>query len=106
MKRHLLLLGIAVALVGCERPVKVSEHRITVQVVDVKLSSKSNSKVILREVNTGYVWSPQRLSCSKEKARRVKIGSKWDVVEEVYRYKDGRGYNSLAGTPAICTKSQ
>lgn len=93
-------------LSGCEQPVKIDERRITVEVTHVKLSSKTNSKVDLRDVKTGKGYWAQRLSCSRSKAENVEIGRLWDVTEVDYVYPESkRYYSELVGTAAICTKS-
>jgi len=95
-----------ISLAGCEEAKLLSEKRTTMVVESVYLSSKSNSKVTLREVESGYVWKDQRLGCSRSYARSVQVGSKWDVTEQSYVYPDSQRYFSrLVGTDAICTKS-
>lgn len=105
----LKLLTIALAatmLTACEKREVFGERRVTMEVVSVYLTTKSNSRVNLREVNTGYVWKDQSLSCSRERAAKVKIGSKWDVTEMTYVYPESKRYSTaLVGTSAICTKS-
>lgn len=94
------------SLVGCEEAKLVSEKRTTMVVESVYLTSKSNSKVTLREVESGYVWKDQRLSCSRSRARNVVIGGKWDVTEQQFVYPESQRYFSrLVGVPAICDKS-
>ncbi|UAV84625.1 hypothetical protein PHB09_130 [Pseudomonas phage PHB09] len=108
MKKILaVLMFAAITLTGCfEQPTLLSEKRTTMVVESVYLTSKSNSKVTLREVVVGYVWKNQRLSCSRSRARNVVIGSKWDVVEQSFVEKSsGRYFSRLVGTDAICTKS-
>lgn len=109
MKRLLLgtlILSCAALLSGCEQPVKIDERRITVEVTHVKLSSKTNSKVDLRDVKTGKGYWAQRLSCSRSKAENVEIGRLWDVTEVDYVYPESkRYYSELVGIAAICTKS-
>lgn len=105
-----ILVGIALAstllLSGCDTPEPVAERRITVEVTYVKLSSKSNSKVDLRDVKTGRGYYGKRLSCSKSKAANVKIGSLWDVTEVDYVYSESKKrYSDIVGTQAICTYS-
>lgn len=100
------LLGSALLLSGCEKPEKLAERRITVEVTHVKLTSKSNSKVDLRDVKTGKGYWEQRLSCSRSKAQNVEIGSKWDVTEIDYVLPESkRYYSELVDTKAICTLS-
>lgn len=100
------LIMVTISLAGCEEAKLMSEKRTTIVVESVYLTSKSNSKVTLREVESGYVWKDQRLSCSRSRARNVVIGSKWDVVEQAYVYPESQRYFSrLVGTDAICTKS-
>lgn len=107
LNRLALVLAASVALAGCEKPVKIDERRTTVEVVSVYLTSKSNSKVTLRETRSGYVWREQYLSCYRHEARKIRIGGKWDVVEQTFVYPESQRYFSrLVGTPAICTKSQ
>ncbi|QHZ60066.1 hypothetical protein PJKIFABJ_00130 [Pseudomonas phage PE09] len=109
MKRLLLgtlILSCAALLSGCEKPVKQDERRITVEVTHVKLTSKSNSKVDLRDVKTGRGYFEQRLSCSRSRAANVQIGSKWDVTEvDYYLPESKRYYSELVDTKAICTLS-
>jgi hypothetical protein len=101
-----VLIMATISLAGCEQPNLLSEKRTTMVVESVYLTSKSNSKVTLREVKSGYVWKDQRLSCSRSKAQNVVIGSKWDVTEQAYVYPESQKYFSrLVGTDAICTKS-
>ncbi|QNO00641.1 hypothetical protein QGX17_gp075 [Pseudomonas phage phiPsa381] len=100
------LLLATISLTGCEEAKLLSEKRTTMVVESVYLTSKSNSKVTLREVESGYVWKDQRLSCSRPRARNVVIGSKWDVVEQAYVYPESQRYFSqLVGVSAICDKS-
>ena len=100
-----ILLG-TFTLTGCEEAKLLSEKRTVMVVESVRLSSKSSSKVDLREVESGYVWRDQRLGCSRSYARNVKVGSKWDVVEQAYVYPESKRYFSrLVGTEAICDKS-
>lgn len=107
--RKVLLIGLlssALLLTGCEQSVKIAERRITVEVTHVKLTSKSNSKVDLRDVKTGKGYWGERLSCSRSKAQNVVIGSKWDVTEIDYVLPESkRYYSELVGTKAICTLS-
>jgi hypothetical protein len=100
------LIMATISLAGCEEAKLLSEKRTTMVVESVYLSSKSNSKVTLREVESGYVWEDQRLGCSRSYARNVQVGSKWDVTEQSYVYPESQRYFSrLVGTDAICTKS-
>lgn len=107
---HLKLLTIALAatlLTACEKREVFGENRITVKVVKVYLSSKSSSTVDLQDVKTNYLWRNQRLACNSSFARKVKIGSLWDVSEITYVYPESKRYTTaLVGTPAICTKSK
>lgn len=109
MKRLLVgtvVLTAALLLGGCERPQKYSERRVVMTVESVHLTSKTNSKVTLRENVSGMVHTGERLSCSRSKASNVKIGSKWDVTEVTYVYPEKQEYFSrLVGTSAICDKS-
>lgn len=91
------------ALSGCEKEVVTSSNRITVEVVAVHLKYKSNSKVDLRR-DDGYVYHEKRLSCNKSRARNVRVGSKWDIIEEFYT-RGGENYMRLVGTQGICTGS-
>ena len=101
-----VLMMATLALAGCEEAKLLSEKRTTMVVESVSLRSKTNSKVNLREVESGYLWQDQRLSCSRSRAGNVKIGSKWDIVEQAYVYPESQRYFSrLVGTDAICTKS-
>ena len=109
MSRRILILGAGMALAaalltGCEERVVTKTERVTMEVVGVSLKSKTNSKVDLRVVGTQQVYRDNRLSCNKSKASNVKIGSKWDVTVEDYRYGDRYGKDVL-GTKAICEKS-
>ncbi|WVS24573.1 membrane protein [Pseudomonas phage Psxphi15] len=100
------LIMATISLTGCEEAKLLSEKRTTMVVESVYLTSKSNSKVTLREVESGYVWKNQSLSCSRSRASNVEVGSKWDVVERVYVYPESQRYFSrLVGVDAICTKS-
>lgn len=97
-----------IVLIGCtpERKELFSERRITMEVVAVHPSSKTNSTVDLLEVSTGHIYRRQRLRCSNQKAKNVKIGGRWDVTEQTHRYPDsGRFTSELIGTRAICDKS-
>ncbi len=111
MRKGLLLgtfvLSCAAMLTGCfEQPKKIGERVLTMQVTSVYLTSKSNSKVTLKDVKTGKVYKDERLSCSREKAKKVEIGSLWTVHEVDYVYPESKRYFSdLVGTAAICTKS-
>ncbi len=103
--RTLLVAALAaVMLTGCEERVVTKTERVTVEVVGVSLKSKTNSKVDLRVVGSSQVYRDNRLSCNKSKAGNVKIGSKWDVTVEDFRYGDRYGTDVL-GTSAICDKS-
>lgn len=108
-KRLIILaafLAVASSLTGCEERQVYSEKRLTVEVTYVKLTSKSNSKVDLRDVETGEGFFEQRLSCSRQKAQNVVVGSKWDVTEITYVYPESKRYTSeLVGTKAICERS-
>ena len=100
-------MGLAILLVsltGCDEYVVTKSERITMEVVGVTLRSKSNSKVDLKVVGQPVTYYNERLSCSKTKARNVRIGSKWDVVVEDYKWGDRYG-SRLRGTDAICTLS-
>lgn len=95
-----------VLISGCDKREYYSEKRYTMTVDSVYLSSKSNSKVILRNDITNHLYLPARLSCSRVKARKIVIGSKWDVTEVTYIYKETNRYViELVGTKAICMKS-
>lgn len=103
--RTLLVAALAaVMLTGCEERVVTKTERVTVEVVGVSLKSKTNSKVDLKVVGSSLVYRDNRLSCSKSKAQNVRIGSKWDVTVEDYRYGDRYGSDVLA-TRSICDKS-
>ena len=100
-----LLIGLTF-LAGCEERKVFKEERIGMEVVAVHLNTKSNSKVDLRIIGTGYVYKNQRLSCSRSKAQNVKIGSKWDVTEMTYNYPESQRFSSeLVGTSVICDRS-
>lgn len=106
LKPVVLLLALA-TLAGCEQREIYGERRLAVEVESVRLSSKSNSKVTLRDLKTGTRYVDQRLSCSKSKAKNVRIGSRWDVTEITYLYPESRRFSTeLVGTKAICTLSQ
>lgn len=100
-----LTVGAAVLAVA-SIPEKIITHseRVTVEVVSVYLTTKTNSKVNLKVVGSSQVYRDNRLSCSKDKASNVRIGSKWDVTVEDYKRGDRYGSDVL-GTSAICTKS-
>ena len=101
-----LVLAASMALAGCDEAIKIAEKRTTVVVTHVSIRSKSNSTVTLREVPYGYVWESQRLSCSGSKARNVKIGKKWDMIEARYEYKESKQqFSRLLNVSSICTKS-
>jgi hypothetical protein len=106
MKTRIALLLALALLAGCEERKLHSEQRITMEVVKINPSSKTNSTVDLREVATGYVYKRQRLACSSQKAKRIPIGSRWDVTEQTYHYPESHRFTSeLVGTRAICEKS-
>lgn len=105
MNKLLAVLAVALTLVGCEERVVTSTKTVTMEVVNVDLRSKRNSKVDLKVVGTWLVYDGERLRCRKDEARKVRIGSKWDVVVENYRYGNRHG-TELKGVDAICTKSQ
>lgn len=103
--RTLLVAALAaVMLTGCEERVVTSSKRVTMEVVGVSLKSKTNSKVDLKVVGSSQVYRDNRLSCNKSKAQNVRIGSKWDVTVEDFRYGDRYG-TDVIGTSAICTLS-
>jgi len=107
MPEFLLVLIALVLLTGCEKREVFGERRIDMQVVSVKLASKSNSKVTLRQLGTGTLYIDQRLSCGRQRAERVRIGSQWEVTEMTYFYPESHRYTiELVGTSAICDKSQ
>lgn len=106
MKGLIAILAAAALLVGCEQPKEHSSRRVTMTVESVHLSSKTNSKVTLREDRTGITHQRVRLGCSRQKAKNVKVGSKWDVTEVTYVYPEKQTYfTRLEGTKSICTKS-
>lgn len=106
-KAHVALVGLLFVLAGCEKREEYSERRVAMEVINVTLSSKSNSKVDLRELASGQVHRGLRLNCNRTKAKRVKIGSKWDISEMTYLYRaSGRFTTQILGTPAICDLSQ
>jgi len=101
-----LVLAASMALAGCDKAVMISEKRIIVEVVSVSLSSKSNSRVTLRELPYGYMWEDQRLSCSNSRARHVEVGKRWEVTEARYEYSESKGqFSRLLGIPSICDQS-
>ena len=103
--KHLAVLAIAaISLVGCREYVVTKSERVTMEVVAVHLKSKTNSKVDLKVVGSPTIYRDERLSCNKSRARNVRIGSKWDVVVEDYKWGDEYGTN-VRGTAAICDKS-
>jgi uncharacterized protein YcfL len=105
-KTSVLILSLLV-LAGCERREEYSERRVAMEVINVTLSSKTNSTVDLRELASGQVHRRLRLSCNRDKAKRVRIGSLWDVSEVTYLYPESRRFTTqILGTPAICDKSQ
>lgn len=109
MSRRILLIGAftalsAALLTGCEERVVTHSELVTVEVVSVYLTTKTNSKVDLKVVGKNLTYRDNRLSCSKDKARNVRIGSKWDVWVEDYKRGDRYGSDVL-GTSAICDKS-
>lgn len=106
MIRLMLATLMCLFLVGCEKREVFGEKRIVMEVVAVHLSSKTNSTVDLREIATGYVYKRQRLACSSQKAKRIKVGSKWDVTEVTYIYPESQRYtSSLVETRTICSLS-
>lgn len=106
MKRILIVALMGMALAGCEKPEVHQERRITVAVESVHLTSKSNSKVTLRDTKTGVVYERNRLSCSRGKAKNVQVGKLWDVTERTYYYPESKRYTTeLVGTRAICELS-
>lgn len=96
---------LSLMLMGCEERVVTKSDRVTMEVVGVSLKSKSNSKVDLKVVGTSLVYYDNSLSCSRSRAEYVRIGSRWDVTVEDWRQGDRYG-TTLAGTSAICDKSQ
>jgi hypothetical protein len=107
MRKTSVLILALLTLAGCEQREQYSERRVAMEVINVKLTSKSNSKVDLRELASGQVHRGLRLSCSRSKAERVRIGSKWEVSEITYLYPESRRFETqIVGTPAICDKSQ
>lgn len=99
----MMLLSV-MALHGCDKYEVTSSQRVTVEVIDVHLRSKTNSKVDLKVVGQPATYYNERLSCNRTKAKNVKIGSRWDVVVEDYKWGDRYG-SRLVGTSAICDKS-
>lgn len=106
MKYTLGIIVAALLLTGCEQPKEYSSRRVTMTVESVQISSKTNSKVTLRENMSGIVHQRVSLRCSRQKAKNVKIGSKWDVTEVTYVYPEKQTYfTRLEGTKSICTRS-
>lgn len=106
MIRLVLATLLCLFLAGCEKREVHAEKRIVMEVVKVNLSSKTNSTVDLRELATGYIYRRQRLACSSQKAKNIRIGSLWDVTEITYHYPESRRFTSeLAETRTICSRS-
>lgn len=103
MKRLATILALTAALAGCEQPVVTSSERITVEVVNVHVKYKSSSTVDVRRAD-GYVYREKPLGCTRDRARNVRIGSKWSIIEEYYTYK-GEDFMRLVGTKGICSGS-
>lgn len=100
----LLATSMAVMLSGCEDKVVTASKRITVEVVDVTLKSKSNSRVDLKVVGVPTTYYGERLRCNKSMASNVKIGSKWVVTEQDFKWGDRYG-TELVGVDGICDLS-
>lgn len=107
MKTSRIAIVAALALlVGCEERKLYEEKRITVRVESVRLSTKTNSRVNLRDVNSKKLYESQRLSCSEKKAKKVVIGSLWDITEMTYVYPESKRFESgLVNVRTICEKS-
>lgn len=105
--KHLfgVIVALLLVLTGCDERKVVKSERVTMEVVGVSLKSKTNSKVDLKIVGTSLVYRDMRLSCSRNRAENVRIGSKWDVVVEDWKQGDRYG-TSVVGTSGICDKSQ
>lgn len=100
-----VLVMATISLVGCERAEKFSEQKLTMSVEAVHLSSKSNSKVVLRDVKTGRVQTAP-LSCPRSQAENVKLNSLWDITEVTLVKRSAMEFSTvLVGTRAICTIS-
>ncbi|MNB75752.1 hypothetical protein D3C75_224050 [compost metagenome] len=100
----LLAASVAGMLSGCEEKAITDSRRITMEVVGVTLKSKSNSKVDLKVVGAPTTYYNERLRCRKSMASNVKIGSKWDVTVQDYKWGDNYG-SELVGVDAICDLS-
>jgi hypothetical protein len=106
-KAQFALVGLLFLLAGCEQREQYSERRVAMEVINVTLSSKQNSKVDLRELASGQVHRGLRLSCNRTQAARIRIGSLWDVSEVTYLYPESKRFTTqILGTPAICDLSQ
>lgn len=96
----------ALALVGCEQPVRVEGHQKTYQVTDVRRprSGKHSRpfRVSLKNVETGQTFTRERVSRRCARWNEVKVGMKVTLTEAVYRYKDGRTKIRLEGMERIC----
>jgi hypothetical protein len=104
--RKLLVVSLAMAaLTGCPEREVTKTERVTMEVIDVDLRSKRGSTLDLKVVGTNKVYRDERFGCRRSEAEKVKIGSKWDVVVEDFRYGDRYG-SELKGLQAICDKSQ
>ena len=96
----------ALALVGCEQPVRVEGHQKAYQITDVrKPRSGKHSRpfrVSFKDVETGQVFARERVSRRCARWSEVKVGSKVTLTEAVYRYKDGTTKIRLEGVERIC----
>lgn len=100
----LLATSMAVMLSGCEPKVITNTRSLTMEVVGVTLKSKSNSRVDLKVVGVPTTYYGERLRCNKSMASNVKIGSKWVVTEQDFKWGDRYG-SELVGVDAICDLS-
>jgi uncharacterized protein YkuJ len=106
-KLKILALALAASmLAGCEKPEVVSYDRLTVEVVSVRYSSKSNTYLTLRDVNSGLSYQGERISCSSTPARKIVIGKRWYITQTTYVWPSTKKYfTRLENLNPICPRT-
>jgi hypothetical protein len=94
-----------VLLAGCKVEGVESTGTMDMIVNKVDMFSQYNSTVDLADLNTGKVYTKQRLECSTERAFKIEVGTVWDVQYKDIK-KDGVVTRKLVDVRRICDRSQ